>query len=111
MKKKEKNYDKKTEKEIEKIIKKLTLDEKISMIHGATLFKSGAVDRLGIPGLATSDGPMGVRAEFMDDRWIPCGNQDDMVSYLPSNSALASSWNTDLEIGRASCRERVCEYV
>jgi beta-glucosidase len=96
MKKKEKNYDKKTEKEIEKIIKKLTLDEKISMIHGATLFKSGAVDRLGIPGLATSDGPMGVRAEFMDDRWIPCGNQDDMVSYLPSNSALASSWNTDL---------------
>lgn len=68
MKKKEKNYDKKTEKEIEKIIKKLTLDEKISMIHGATLFKSGAVDRLGIPGLATSDGPMGVRAEFMDDR-------------------------------------------
>lgn len=96
MKKKEKNYDKKTEKEIEKLIKKLTLNEKISMIHGATLFKSGAVDRLGIPEIVTSDGPMGVRAEFMDDRWIPSGNQDDMVSYLPSNSALASSWNPDL---------------
>lgn len=96
MKKKERNYDKKTEKEIEKLLKKLTLDEKIAMIHGATLFKSGAVDRLGIPGIVTSDGPMGVRAEFMDDRWIPSGNQDDMVSYLPSNGALASSWNPDL---------------
>ena len=66
------------------------------MIHGASLFRSGAVERLGIPAIETSDGPMGVRAEFMDDRWIPAGNQDDMVSYLPSNSALASSWNTEL---------------
>ncbi len=91
-----KNHAKRVEKEIEKIIKKLTLDEKIAMIHGATLFKSGAVERLGIPCVSTSDGPMGVRAEFMSDRWIPSGNNDDMVSYLPSNSALASTWNTEL---------------
>ncbi len=79
-----------------KLIKKLTLDEKIAMIHGASLFRSGEVARLGIPAIETSDGPMGVRAEFLDDRWILVGNQDDMVTYLPSNSALASSWNTDL---------------
>lgn len=90
------NSAKRTEKEIDKLIKKLTLDEKLAMIHGATLFKSGAVERLGIPGVSTSDGPMGVRAEFMSDRWIPSGNNDDMVSYLPSNSALASTWNTEL---------------
>ena len=84
---------KKTEKEIEKLIGKMTLDEKISMIHGAGLFRSGGVERLGIPGIMTSDGPMGVRAEFMSDRWIPAGNNDDGVSYLPSNSALASTWN------------------
>lgn len=96
LKKEKKNYDKKREKEIEKLIKKMTLEEKIAMIHGATLFDSGAVERLGIPGIVTSDGPMGVRAEFMDDRWLPAGNQDDMVSYLPSNSALASSWNTEM---------------
>lgn len=96
MKKSVKGNDKKREKEIEKLLKKLTLDEKITMIHGATLFNSGAVERLGIPGIVTSDGPMGVRAEFMADRWLPAGNQDDMVSYLPSNSALASTWNTEL---------------
>lgn len=87
---------KRMEKEIEKTVKKLTLDEKLAMIHGATLFKSGAVERLGIPAITTSDGPMGVRAEFMYDRWIPAGNNDDMVSYLPSNSALASTWNPAL---------------
>ena len=95
MKKDAKNYDKKTEKEIEKLIKKLTLEEKLAMIHGAALFSSGGVERLGIPGVVSSDGPMGVRAEFMKDRWIPAGNNDDNVSYLPSNSALASTWNTE----------------
>lgn len=89
-----KKNTKKMEKEIEKLIGKLTLDEKISMIHGAGLFQSGGVERLGIPEVVSSDGPMGVRAEFMRDRWIPSGNHDDQVSYLPSNSALASTWNT-----------------
>lgn len=96
LKKEDKNNEKKREKEIEKLLKKMTLDEKLAMIHGAALFSTGAVERLGIPAIVTSDGPMGVRAEFMSDRWIPSGNQDDMVSYLPSNSALASSWNTEL---------------
>lgn len=93
LKKTGQNSNRKREGEIEKLIKKLTLDEKIAMIHGAALFRSGAVERLGIPAIVCSDGPMGVREEFMDDRWIPAGNQDDRVSYLPSNSALASSWN------------------
>lgn len=96
LKRDDKKNEKKREKEIDKLIKKLTPDEKIAMIHGASLFRSGAVERLGIPAIETSDGPMGVRAEFLDDRWIPVGHQDDMVSYLPSNSALASSWNTEL---------------
>lgn len=88
-----KKNGKKIEKEIEKLLGKMTLDEKVSMLHGASLFQSGGVERLGIPGVNTSDGPMGVRAEFMRDRWIPAGNNDDNVSYLPSNSALASTWN------------------
>lgn len=96
MKKDVKIDTKRMEKEIEKTVKKLTLDEKLAMIHGAELFQSGAVERLGIPAITTSDGPMGVRAEFMSDRWIPAGNNDDMVSYLPSNSALASTWNPEL---------------
>lgn len=95
MKTDSKKYQKKTEKEIDKIIGKMTLDEKISMIHGVGLFRTGAVERLGIPSVISSDGPMGVRADFMNDRWIPSGNNDDKVSYMPSNSALASTWNPE----------------
>ena len=81
--------------QIEEILKELTLEEKISMIHGAGLFRTGAVDRLGIPAVKMSDGPMGVRNEFPDDSWIPVGHSDDYVSYGPSNSAVAATWDPE----------------
>lgn len=86
----------KIEKQIEELVKELSLDEKIGMIHGAGLFRTEGVDRLGIPPVKMSDGPMGVRNEFPDDSWVPVGNSDDYVTYLPSNSALASTWNRTL---------------
>lgn len=86
-----KNY----ENEIDQLTAKLTLEEKITMLHGCGLFRTGEVDRLGIPSIRMSDGPMGVRQEFPDANWIPCGNSDDYASYLPSNSALAATWNPE----------------
>lgn len=84
------------EQEIEKLLSLLTLEEKISMIHGATLFKTAGVERLGIPPLCFSDGPMGVRAEFEDRQWRALEHTDDFVTYLPCNSAVASTWNREL---------------
>ena len=84
------------EPQIEKIVAELTLEEKISMIHGCGFFRTAEVPRLGIPSLKMSDGPMGVRMEFPDDSWIPCGYSDDYVTYSPSNSALAATWNPEL---------------
>ncbi|MFR6162956.1 MAG: hypothetical protein ACLUJR_08030 [Mediterraneibacter gnavus] len=43
----------------EKLTAKLTLDEKIKMVHGAELFQTKGGERLGIPPLKMSDGPMG----------------------------------------------------
>jgi beta-glucosidase len=83
------------EQQIEALLAELTLDEKISMIHGAGFFRTAGVERLGIPPLVMSDGPMGVRNEFPNDQWIPVGNTDDYVTYLPSNSAIASTWNPE----------------
>ena len=48
------------ESKIERLLKELTLDEKIGMIHGKGLFETKGVERLGIPPLKLSDGPMGV---------------------------------------------------
>ena len=88
--------DNKRERVIEELVSKLTLDEKISMIHGTGLFHNGGVEHLGIPELVMSDGPMGVRNDFEDAHWMVIGNSDDYVSYLPSNSALAATWNREL---------------
>ena len=81
---------------IDEILKELTLEEKVKMIHGDALFYSGAVERLSIPAVNMSDGPMGVRQEFPKASWIPIGNSDDFVTYCPSNSAIAATWNKDL---------------
>jgi len=84
------------ENKIDETISKLTLKEKVSMCHGAGLFRTQGVERLNIPPIKMSDGPMGVRHEFPNDSWAPIGNSDDYVTYIPCNTALASTWNTDL---------------
>lgn len=81
---------------IDEIISKLTLEEKVLMCHGSGFFRTGGVERLNIPPLKMSDGPMGVRKEFPDGSWEAIGNSDDYVTYLPCNMALASTWNRDL---------------
>ncbi len=81
---------------IERLLCELTLEEKISMIHGARLFETSGVERLHIPPLKMSDGPMGVRREFHRAEWIPVGTPVDFVTYCPSNSALAMTWNREL---------------
>lgn len=80
----------------EALMKKLTLEEKIGMVHGAQLFQTAGVERLGIPPLKMSDGPMGVRQEFQPAHWQTIDYSDDYVTYLPCNSALASTWNREL---------------
>lgn len=84
------------EKKIKDLVSQMTLDEKIGMIHGDGLFRTKGVERLGIPEVTMSDGPMGVRNEFENAHWIAVGNNDDYVTYLPSNSAIASTWNREI---------------
>lgn len=78
------------------IIAGLTLEEKVKMIHGSEFFKTAGVDRMQIPPVVSSDGPMGVRTEFYPDRWITIDANDDFVTYGVSNSALANTWNKEL---------------
>ena len=78
------------------LIQELTLEEKIQIIHAAGLFRTGAVERLGIPSLKMSDGPSGVRQEFENDVWNPVDDTTDFVSWLPSNTCLCTTWNPEL---------------
>ncbi|SFQ81015.1 glycoside hydrolase family 3 C-terminal domain-containing protein [Hymenobacter arizonensis] len=83
------------EAEVNALLQKLTLEEKIKMIHANSAFASGGVPRLGIPELMTSDGPHGVRPEQGRD-WKPVDSPHNAGTYLPTNNTLASTWNRKL---------------
>src|SRR2546430_2218479 len=51
---------------IDAVVKKLTLEEKVSMLHASSIFGTAGVKRLGIPGLMTDDGPLGVREDIRE---------------------------------------------
>lgn len=80
---------------ISAIIQKLTLEEKIAMLHANSLFSSAGVKRLGIPDLMSADGPLGVREETLPG-WKPANLTTDSATFFPNGSALAATWNPDL---------------
>jgi beta-glucosidase len=84
-----------TEAKINRLIKKMTLEEKVGMIHASSSFTSGGVKRLGIPELTTSDGPHGVRVEH-GRGWDVVQGVDDAGTYLPTGNTLAATWNPKL---------------
>lgn len=82
--------------EIDKLISQMTLEEKIGMLHGNSMFANGGVKRLGIPELKMADGPLGVREEISRDSWAPAGLTNDFATYYPAGGALAATWNTEM---------------
>ncbi len=94
---------------VEKIFSQLTLEEKVSLIHGNTYFTTAGVPRLGIPGLHLSDGPSGVREEMSPNSWDSANWTNDSSAYFPALTSLAATWNTELaaEFGIAYGEEAV----
>jgi beta-glucosidase len=82
--------------EIDKLVSQMTLEEKIGMLHGNSMFTSGGVKRLGIPELKMADGPLGVREEISRDNWAPAGLTNDFATYYPAGGGLAATWNADM---------------
>ncbi|MFT3830527.1 MAG: glycoside hydrolase family 3 C-terminal domain-containing protein [Opitutaceae bacterium] len=81
---------------VEDLLPRLTLEEKLGLIHADSKFSTAGVPRLGIPKLWTSDGPHGVREEISRDSWRPAGRTDDYATWLPVSIALAATWNPEL---------------
>ncbi len=87
--------DQSTEVKINDLIKKMTLEEKVSMIHANSGFTSAGIQRLGIPEMTMSDGPHGVRPE-QGRFWTNPPKTLDSGTYLPVGTCLAATWNPEL---------------
>lgn len=83
---------------VEDALKRMTLKEKIAMIHAQSKFSSPGVARLGIPENWTTDGPHGIRPEVLWDEWSQAGWTNDSCTAFPALTCLAATWNRDMAL-------------
>ena len=81
------------EQRIDDALSRMTLDEKIAVIHAQSKFSSPGVKRLGFPDLWTDDGPHGVRPDVLWDEWEQAGQTNDSCVAFPALTCLAATWN------------------
>ena len=95
------------ESEIDNIIKGMTLEEKIDMLHGKNMFSSAGIPRLGIADIEYADGPFGIREEMEPHSWNSAHLTTDSATFFPTGSALAATWSTEwaYAYGRGMSRE------
>ena len=84
------------EQRIDDAISRMTLAEKIRIIHAQSKFSSAGVPRLGFPDFWTDDGPHGVRPDVLWDEWDQAGQTNDSCVAFPALTCLAASWNPQM---------------
>ena len=84
------------EQRIEDALSRMTLNEKIAVIHAQSKFSSPGVKRLGFPDFWTDDGPHGVRPDVLWDEWEQAGQTNDSCVAFPALTCLAATWNPQM---------------
>lgn len=81
---------------VEDALSRMTVAEKIAIIHAQSKFSSPGVQRLGIPGIWCTDGPHGIRPDVLWDEWEQAGATNDSCVAFPALTALSATWNPDM---------------
>ncbi|MDR0972968.1 MAG: glycosyl hydrolase, partial [Prevotellaceae bacterium] len=79
--------------QIDTILSKMTLEEKVAMMHGKHMFTSEGVPRFGIADIVYADGPFGIREEMEPHSWNSLHLANDSSTFFPTGSALAATWS------------------
>ena len=77
------NQDEVSAQKIAAVVKQLTLEEKIALLHANGIFGTAGVPRLNIPGLMTDDGPLGVREDVLEG-WCSANLKTDSATFFLS---------------------------
>lgn len=98
--------------DINKILRKLTLEEKASLCSGSGYWTTEAIERLGIPSVMMTDGPHGLRKQTggYDHLGI---NDANPATCFPTAATTACSWDEELlyRMGEAIAEECLQEGV
>ena len=86
------------EQRINDALARMTLQEKIRVIHAQSKFSSAGIPRLGFPDFWTDDGPHGVRPDVLWDEWRQAGQSNDSCVAFPALTCLAATWNPSLSM-------------
>ena len=93
------------------IIKQMSLEEKALMMSGKNTWETVDFEKYGIPSMAMSDGPHGLRRQAGAGDHLGL-NASLPATCFPTAATIANSWDEKLgeEIGTALAEEAVCLY-
>ena len=84
------------EERVEDALSRMTMEEKVRVLHAQSKFSSAGVPRLGIPEIWCTDGPHGIRPEVLWDEWNQAGWTNDSCTAYPALTCLAATWDKSL---------------
>ncbi|KAJ5682886.1 hypothetical protein N7462_006051 [Penicillium macrosclerotiorum] len=72
---------------VERLLESLSIEEKISLLAGATFSNTASIETKGVPSIKTADGPNGVRAAAVD--------RDIKSACFPAACSVAATFDTE----------------
>lgn len=95
-----------------KIIEKMTLEEKASLLSGRDFWTTESIERLNVPSIFLADGPHGVRKQAAASDHLGL-NESIKATCFPTSATMANTWNVDLieKLGNALGSEAVDQDV
>lgn len=94
--------------EIRKLIQNMTLEEKASLCSGVGSWYTQDVERLGIPAVMLSDGPVGLRKQDRETDHLGINDSVETVCF-PASCATACSFDRDLLYGLGQTLGKECQ--
>lgn len=94
------------------LIKKMTIEEKASLMSGKDYWTTQNIDRLGISSMFLADGPHGIRKQAVASDKLGL-NEGIPATCFPTAATVANSWNVELgqKIGEYLGEEAVAQRV
>ena len=94
------------------LIKKMTLEEKASLMSGKDFWQTQDIERLGINNMFLADGPHGIRKQTAAADHLGL-NPSEPATCFPTAATVSNSWNEELaeKIGEYLGREAVAQRV